>query len=81
MNNNKLLIIGKNSFLGENLYKGVKNKINTCLISYEQFFKLNNKKIKSFSYVCNCSLNNEYNKSKYSEKNDIDVKIVKRIKN
>ena len=45
MNNNKLLIIGKNSFLGENLYKGVKNKINTCLISYEQFCKLNNKKL------------------------------------
>ena len=81
MNNNKLLIIGKNSFLGENLYKGIKNKINTCLISYEQFFKLNNKKIKSFNYVCNCSLNNEYNKSKYSAKNDIDVKIAKRIKN
>ena len=81
MNNNKLLIIGKNSFLGKNLYKGIKNKINTCLISYEQFFKLNNKKIKSFDYVCNCSLNSEYNKSKYNEKNDIDVKIVKRIKN
>ena len=76
MNKSKLVIIGKNSFIGENLYKSIKNKINTRLLSYEQFFKLNNKKIKSFNYVCNCSLNNEYSKSKYSEKNDIDVKIV-----
>jgi nucleoside-diphosphate-sugar epimerase len=81
MNKNKLVIIGKNSFIGENLYKSIKNKINTRLLSYEQFFKLSNKKIKSFDYVCNCSLNSEYNKSKYIEKNDIDLKIVKRIKN
>ena len=31
--------------------------------------------------MCNCSLNTEYNKSKYKEKNDIDLKIVKKIKN
>jgi dTDP-4-dehydrorhamnose reductase len=81
MYKNKLLIIGKNSFLGKNLYKGVKNKINTCLLSYEGFLKLNKKKIKSFNYICNCSLSSEYNKLKYKEKNDIDLKIVKKIKN
>jgi dTDP-4-dehydrorhamnose reductase len=81
MNKKKLLIIGKNSFLGENLYMGIKNKINTCLLSYEEFKKLNNKKIKSFNYLCNCSLSMEYNKLKYKEINDIDLKIAKRIKN
>ena len=81
MNKNKLLIIGKKSFLGENLYKGIKNKINTRLLSYEQFIKLNHKKIKNFNYLCNCSLKSEYNKSKYKKGNDIDLKIVKKIKN
>lgn len=80
MHNNKLLIIGKNSFLGKNLYKGIKNKINSCLLSYEEFLKLNDKKIKNFNYLCNCSLSIGYNKSKYNERNDIDLKIVKKIK-
>jgi dTDP-4-dehydrorhamnose reductase len=81
MNKNKLLIIGKNSFLGKNLYNGIKNKINTRLLSYEEFLKLNKDKIKSFNYLCNSSLNAGYNKSKYREKNDIDLKIVKKIRN
>ena len=81
MHKNRLLIIGKNSFLGKNLYKSIKNKIDARLLSYEEFLKLNKKKIKSFNYLCNCSLNTEYNKSKYKEKNDIDLKIVKKIKN
>jgi hypothetical protein len=81
MHKNKLLIIGKNSFLGKNLYKSIKNKIDARILSYEEFLKLNKKKIKNFNYLCNCSLNTEYNKSKYKEKNDIDLKIVKKIKN
>ena len=81
MHKNKLLIIGKNSFLGKNLYKHIKNKIDTHLLSYEEFLKLNIKKIKNFNYVCNCSLSVEYNKSKYKERNDIDLKIVKKIQN
>jgi len=80
MHKNKLLIIGKNSFLGKNLYRGIKNKIDTHLLSYEEFLKLNNKKIKSFNYLCNCSINTEYNKYKYRDKNDIDLKIVKKIR-
>ena len=81
MKKNKLLIIGKNSFLGKNLYRGIKKKIDTKLLSYEQFLKLSNKIIKNYNYLCNCSLSAEYNKCKYKEKNDIDLKIVKRIKN
>lgn len=80
MNKNKLLIIGKNSFLGKNLYNGIKNKINTILISYEQFLRLNNKKLRTFNYLCNCSINSNYNKLKYKKKNDIDLKIIGKIK-
>jgi dTDP-4-dehydrorhamnose reductase len=81
MRKDKLLIIGKNSFLGKNLYQYIKKKINTHLLSYKKFLKLNDKEIKNFNYLCNCSLNPKYNTSKYEEKNDIDLKIVKKIQN
>jgi len=76
-----LLIIGKNSFLGNNLYQYIKKKKDTHLLSYKEFLKLNNKEIKNFNYLCNCSLNPKYNTSKYEKKNDIDLKIVKKIHN
>jgi nucleoside-diphosphate-sugar epimerase len=81
MPNDKILIIGKNSFLGKNLYHYIKKKKNVRLLSYKKFLKLNNKEIKNFNYLCNCSINPKYNTSKYDEKNDIDLKIVKRIQN
>jgi len=81
MRKDKLLIIGRNSFLGKNLYQYIKKKINTRLLSYKKFLKLNDKEIKKFNYLCNCSLNPKYNTSKYEKKNDIDLKIVKKIQN
>lgn len=51
----KLLIIGKGSFLGKNLYQGIKNKVDTKLLSYEQFLKLGNKTKKNYNYLCICS--------------------------
>jgi dTDP-4-dehydrorhamnose reductase len=81
MPNDKILIIGKNSFLGKNLYHYIKKKKNVRLLSYKKFLKLNNKEIKNFNYLCNCSINPKYNTSKYDEKNDIDLKIVKKIQN
>jgi nucleoside-diphosphate-sugar epimerase len=81
MRKNKLLIIGRNSFLGKNLYQYIKKKINTRLLSYKKFLKLNDKEIKKFNYLCNCSLNPKYNTSKYEKKNDIDLKIVEKIQN
>jgi nucleoside-diphosphate-sugar epimerase len=81
MRKDKLLIIGRNSFLGKNLYQYIKKKINTRLLSYKKFLKLNDKEIKKFNYLCNCSLNPKYNTSKYEKKNDIDLKIVEKIQN
>jgi nucleoside-diphosphate-sugar epimerase len=81
MPNDKILIIGKNSFLGKNLYHYIKKKKNVLLLSYKKFLKLNNKAIKNFNYLCNCSIDPKYNRSKYNEKNDIDLKIVKKIQN
>lgn len=42
----KLLIIGKNSFLGLNLHKYSKIKNHSHLVSYEQFLKFKKKKLK-----------------------------------
>jgi len=81
MRKDKLLIIGENSFLGKNLYQYIKKRGDTHLLTYKKFLKLNNKQIKKFNYLCNCSLNPKYNISKYEQKNDIDLKIVKKIKN
>ena len=77
----KLLIIGKNSFLGKNLYIALKNKINTHILSFKDFRKLAKKKINNYSHICNCSINPDYVKFKYDKKNDTDLEILKKIKN
>ena len=47
----KLLIIGKNSFIGDNLYKFSNKKKNIKKISYSNFFKINKKKLSSFDIL------------------------------
>jgi dTDP-4-dehydrorhamnose reductase len=81
MDKKKLLIIGRNSFLGKSLYFGLKKKINTRLLSYEKFLKLEDKELKKINYICNCAINPKYVKLKYKKKNDIDLKIINKIIN
>lgn len=73
----KILIIGKNSFIGSNLYNILKNKLSIKLITYEEFKDA--KKISKFDYICNCSLTKNYQKKKYSIKHDLDYQIAKSI--
>ena len=78
MKNKNLIIIGKNSFLGTNIFRSLKlNK--KILISYDQFCKLDDKKISKFSYICNCAVKRNYKKKIYSVSNDLDALICKRI--
>lgn len=77
----KLIIIGKNSFIGSNIYKDLKNKYKILIINFSQFKKLKLKIIKDYDYACNCSVNKNYVNNSYKEKNDIDVKIVSKIIN
>ena len=81
MDKKRLLIIGRNSFLGKSLYFGLKKKINTRLLSYEEFLKLEDKELKKINYICNCAINPKYAKLKYKKKNDIDLKIINKIIN
>ncbi len=77
----KLLIIGKNSFIGDNLYKFSNKKKNIKKISYSNFFKINKKKLSSFDIILNCSSNIKYVNNNYSEYNDFDLQIAKKIRN
>jgi len=61
----KLLIIGKNSFLAKNLYAALNNKINTHILSFENFRRLNKREINKYSHICNFAINPKYIKFKY----------------
>ena len=74
----KIIIIGKNSFIGSNIYVALKNKLFIKLISYKEFNKFS-KKIDEYDYICNCSLTKNYQRKKYSIKYDLDYQIAKRI--
>ena len=81
MKKKRLLIIGKNSFLGKNLYTALKNRINIHILSFLNFKKLNKKELTKYSHICNFAINPKYIKFKYKKKNDIDLEILKKIKN
>jgi len=76
----KLIIIGKNSFIGSNLIKILKNKFYIKSYDYQKFLNVNPKILFDINYVINCSLNKKYVNKKYSEKNDFDFQISKKIK-
>jgi len=76
----KIIIIGKNSFIGANLFNYLKNKFNTRIYDYKKFLNLSPKLLFDVNYVINCSSNKQYVNKKYSEKNDFDFQISKKIK-
>ena len=80
LNKPKLLIIGKHSFIANNLYLYLKNKIHVQKISYEKTQKLNNNFLCKFDYICNCSIKKEYVNKKYLVKNDLDSHLINKLK-
>jgi len=79
--NIKLLIIGKYSFISQNLYSFLKNKIRINIVSFEKFKILNDKVLSKYDYICNCSITKNYNNHKYKSKYDNDFFIAQKIKN
>ena len=75
----KLLIIGKNSFIAKNIYLYLKKFFKINKVDYSKFKKLKKKELETFDYLINCSLSKKYVDYKYSELNDIDFKIAKKI--
>ena len=77
----KVLIIGKKSFIGSNLYSFLKKKLSVKIISFNDFKKKKANFFKKYTHIINCSINPNYTKYKYKNKFDNDLKIVNKIKN
>ncbi len=54
---NSLLIIGKKSFIGKNLYNYSKKKRPTYSKSFKQFINTNPKSLPSYNTIINCTTN------------------------
>ena len=76
----KLLIIGRNSFLGSNLFRILKNKIYIKKISYQDFLLFSKAELTKFNFIVNCSLHPDYIKKKYNKRFDFDYQILNIIK-
>ena len=77
----KVLIIGKRSFIGSNLYSFLKKNFYVKKISYSEVAKKKINFFNSYSHIINCSVNPNYIKLRYNPKFDNDLKIAKKIKN
>ena len=56
----KIIIIGKNSFIGSNIHLYLKNKFQVINVNLNQFKRLKKNQLKKFDYICNCSVNKKY---------------------
>ena len=77
----RVLIVGRKSFIGSNLYFFLKKKLFVKKISYDELIKKNIKFFKKYSYIINCSVHPSYMRYRYQTKFDNDIKIAKKIKN
>jgi dTDP-4-dehydrorhamnose reductase len=75
-----ILIIGRKSFIGSNLFTFLKNKQNTKIVDYKMMLKKNLSELSNFDYIINCTSNEDYIKKKYSKKKDFDFIIANKIK-
>ena len=77
----KVLIIGKKSFIGSNLYFYLKKKFFLKLVSFSEIKNKKRNFFKKYTHIINCSINPKYVKYKYNNKLDNDLIIAKKIKN
>tara|TARA_B110000503_G_C7145688_1_gene412830 strand:- start:1272 stop:2084 length:813 start_codon:yes stop_codon:yes gene_type:complete len=75
---NKILLVGKNSFIAKNYYKLSKQKKNIVQISHNQIAKVNYKK---YTHLINFGLDPNVSNKDYKYTNQIDKKICNLIKN
>ena len=72
----KILIFGKNSFIGSSLYTYLKNK---HFVKIKSFNKKTLKYLNDFDYIINCAINKNYIYQKYAKHNDFDLQIVNKL--
>ena len=73
---NRVLIIGKRGFIGQNLFKHLKKTNKVSHISFKKL-KIIKKKINDFDYIINTSIDKDYIFNKYNSKKDNDLTISK----
>ncbi len=76
----KIIIIGKNSFIGANLFNYLKNRFNTKIYNYQTFLNVRPKLLLNVNYVINCSSNKQYVKKNILKKMILIFKYQKRLK-
>ena len=74
-----IVVIGKKSFIGKNLYNFSKKKRLIKLISLNEFLNLKNNKLSKIDIIINCTSNHDYISRKYNLRNDFDFLIAKKI--
>ena len=77
----KIIIIGKKSFIGNNLKLYLQKKYIIKALNLNQFLKLKKKRLENVHWIINCSINNKYIKKKYEEHFDFDLKVARKILN
>ena len=55
-----ILIIGRRSFIGSNLFSFLKNKQNIKIIDYKMILKKDLSELSNFDYIINCTSNVDY---------------------
>ena len=79
MEKKNLIIIGKRSFIGSNIFNNLKKKKKILILNFKDFMKLPNRVISNYDYVCNCSVSKNNVKNDYRKDLDFDFKIAEKI--
>ena len=77
---NKLLIIGKNSFIENNLKKYLLKKIKFEIFSFEDIIKKKSSFFLQFTHVINTAIHKNYVKKKYNKFYDLDKRFISKFK-
>lgn len=77
---NKILIIGKKSFIGSNIKKNLSKKFSVKSLSFEDAIKKKNSYFLKYSHVINTSIHKSYINKKYKLIYDLDRRFVLKFK-
>ena len=76
-----ILIIGKNSFLGSNLFKFLKKmNLKPKKVNLDKFLKFEDSYLSAFQFIINFSTNKSYFLRDYKKKYDFDLLVANKIK-
>ena len=77
----KILIIGKNSFIGSNLNRYLKKFYEVKCLSFEKVINKENNFFQNFNYVINTSIHKKYIDQRYKLTFDLDRKFIQKFTN